>query len=145
MPNVFVGSSFKNHQKEMMDLRHQEKFSKKYFFLPSTTDRKENINQHMGKVSLTPTDCLRENFKDYLPSKKYFNTAGLNALNREDLNALNREDAIKTLYAFFKKMIEVSNFNLLRNVDFLVRSTGLNYQNIRWIGQTQKRFDDPKF
>ena len=139
MPNAFAGTCFKNHFKEMMDLRHQEKFLKKFFYLPSTTDRKEIINQYLEKVSLTPIDCLQENFRAYLRSKKDFNPIDLD-------DALNREDAIKTLYTFFKKMIEVSDANLIRNVDYLVKkSTNLNKQNIKWIGHTQKRHDDSKF
>ena len=92
----------------------------------------------MKKISLTSTDCLHKNFKVYSPTKKDFNPADLD-------DVLNRDDVVKTLYAFFKKMIEVSDATLVKNVDFLVKSTGMNYQDIRWIGQTQKRFDDSKF
>ena len=31
MPNVFVGTAFKNHFKEMIEMRHREKFSKFFF------------------------------------------------------------------------------------------------------------------
>ena len=74
-----------------------------------------------------------------MPSNKDFDPLDLD-------DALNREDALKTLYTFFKKMIEVSDANLIRNVDYLVKkSTNLNKQNIKWIGHTQKRHDDSKF
>ena len=63
MSNVFVETVFKIHFTEMMDMRHRENFSKKLSFVPTTTDRKEPINQYSGKVSLTPVDCLYKNLK----------------------------------------------------------------------------------
>lgn len=84
--------------------------------MPTTTDRKGLINQYLEQVSLTPVDCLYENFKEFSPSNKDFNPADLNSTNSY------REDTIKTMYYFFKKMIDVSNANLIRNVTIWLES-----------------------
>ena len=41
--------------------------SKMFFFLPSTTDRKESINRYTKNAHLHPFDCLYDNFKTYAP------------------------------------------------------------------------------
>ena len=38
-------------------------FSNIYYFLPSTTDRVEEINKHMGSINLTPIDIPENTFE----------------------------------------------------------------------------------
>lgn len=44
MPNVFVGAAFKSHFKEMIEMRHREKFSKFFFFLQLLTVKYRSIS-----------------------------------------------------------------------------------------------------
>ena len=123
----------------MREIQHREKFSKKFFFLPSMTDCKEQVNQYIGKVSLTPVDCLYKDFKKYSPSNKELDPTDLESHHN------NRDEAVKTMYGFFKK--NGCDVNLIRNVDYLVKkSSKLNYSELKWISTTQnKRFDNNRF
>ena len=45
-----------------MDQRNQD-FSKMFMFLPSTLDRKEELNQYLNNVNLYPTDVSFDQLK----------------------------------------------------------------------------------
>ena len=100
----------------MLEMRHIENFSKKFFFLSSTTDRSELVNKFLDKVSLSTFDCLQEDFKKYSHSNKDFNPADLDVQGHE------REDAAKTIQAFFKNMGEICYGKLIRNLNYLVQN-----------------------
>ena len=57
LPNIFQGTLFKKHNTMLLNERAVQKHSPMFFFLPSTTDRKEKINQFFKYVSLYPIDC----------------------------------------------------------------------------------------
>ena len=58
IPNAFVSTYFKKHFREIIDeRRHNEEFSVLFYYLPSVTDRKEEINQFRDNVNLNPIDC----------------------------------------------------------------------------------------
>ena len=65
LPNIFQGTSFKKHHPMLLDERSVQKYSTLFFYLPSTTDRKEKINQFVKNISLHPIDCRYEDFKKY--------------------------------------------------------------------------------
>ena len=55
--DAFISSSFKKHYCEIMnERREKEDFSTLFYYLPSITDRKEDINQHRNNVNLFPPD-----------------------------------------------------------------------------------------
>ena len=56
IPNAFVSVAFKNHFDEIMNGDRSENSSSLFYFLPSVSDRKEEINQHKNNVSLFPID-----------------------------------------------------------------------------------------
>ena len=59
IPDAFTSTSFKTHYSEIMNERKEkEDFSLLFYYLPSITDRKEEINQHHNNVNLLPVDCL---------------------------------------------------------------------------------------
>ena len=41
----------------MNERREKEDFSTLFYYLPSITDRKDDINQHRNNVNLSPVDC----------------------------------------------------------------------------------------
>ena len=71
LPNIFQGSSFKKHNQ--MLLNGNDDFSKLFFYLPSSTDRKEKIDKFRENVQLHPIDCLYDNFVNIRQNKSLFN------------------------------------------------------------------------
>ena len=63
MPNSFSGTLFNRHQTQYESGALSTKFSGLYLFLPSITDRAENINRHRGSVNLLPLIFLRKILK----------------------------------------------------------------------------------
>ena len=59
------GTSFKKNNPLLLNERSFQEFSTLFFYLPSTTNRKEKINQFVKNFSLHPSDCQYENFKKY--------------------------------------------------------------------------------
>ena len=56
IPSSFSGTLFKQHIK----LIESTDMPQVFFFLPSITDRKENLNQHLQNVNLTPLNVDKE-------------------------------------------------------------------------------------
>ena len=56
-----------------MLLNGNDDFSKLFFYLPSSTDRKEKINKFRENVQLPPIDCVYDNFVNIRQSKSLFN------------------------------------------------------------------------
>ena len=70
--------------------------------LPSTLDRKEDIQQYNDNVNLHPVDVSYEQLKV------------LN--NNKDLdNSAVRKDIVKIFYTILKEVAGVSNYSLIRN------------------------------
>ena len=65
LPNTFQGTSFKKHVPQLIEEKEPQDQSKLFFFLPSTTDRKEKINKFFGNVNLHPVDCPYDDFVNY--------------------------------------------------------------------------------
>ena len=70
--NVFTVIVFNKYKDEMFS-ENRETFSKKLFFLPATTDRKEKINQHKANASLFPNDIPYDDFREMSPYDSHFN------------------------------------------------------------------------
>ena len=52
----FLGSIFNLHQSIIENGEVENNYSNLYYFLPSITDRSEEINKYLNNVSVTPTD-----------------------------------------------------------------------------------------
>ena len=63
MPNSFSGTFFNRHKIQHKSGALQTNFSQIYYFLPSITDRLEEINRHMGSVNLLPIDISEDTFE----------------------------------------------------------------------------------
>ena len=58
IPDAFVSTTFKKHYSEIInERREKDEFSSLFYYLPSITDRKEEVNEHHGNVNLSPVDC----------------------------------------------------------------------------------------
>ena len=64
IPSSFLGTFFNSHRIQYESGAFQGlTFSNIYYFLPSTTDRVEETNRHMGSVNLTPIDIPENTFE----------------------------------------------------------------------------------
>ena len=63
MPNSFSGIFFNRHRIQYESGALQTDSSEIFYFLPSTTDRVEEINHHMGPVNLYPIDIHYNSFE----------------------------------------------------------------------------------
>lgn len=57
IPIVFSRTVFMKHMPKMLNGKTNN-FSRLFYFLPSTTDKKKEMNQHLGNVSLHVIDCV---------------------------------------------------------------------------------------
>ena len=83
--------------------------------MPSTTDRKESINQYKGNVQLHPIDCAYEKFSEFSSKKSNFFPHHLESTDTKE-----REIAREIVVNFMKHIVSISNANLSRNANCLV-------------------------
>ena len=97
LPNIFQCTVFKNHVQFLMS-QNQEKleFSKMFMFLPSTLDRKEDIQQYSSNVNLHSIDVSYEQLKA-LDDHEDFSPADLD-------NSVSRNKIAKIFYSFMKEV-----------------------------------------
>ena len=81
-----------------------------FFYLPSTTDPKESINQYRDHVQLYPIDCMYNDFTKYLSKGEKFMPQDLDSKDTKK-----RALAGEMVVNFFKGAIQISNSNLKRN------------------------------
>ena len=133
LPNIFQGTSLKEHNTMLLNERTVlQEHSKMFFFLPSTTDRKEKINQFFKNVSLHPVDFRYEYFRKYSAVGRDFCPQDLNSADLEK-----RLDAREIVLKFFKDAVHVSNSNLVRNANNLLAlgNAKINSEGqLSWIG-----------
>ena len=133
IPNAFVSVAFKKHFEQIMNGDRDES-SSLFYFLPSLSDRKEEINQHLNNVSLSPVDVtvdLIEKFSENVSFKP-------DLLSSSDEKE--RKPQIEMLYGLFKHMATLSNENLERNIVHLNIAQGRH--TMQW---SNSKFDSSKF
>ena len=132
LPNIFQGSSFKKHYPMLLNEGQVQDFSTLFFFLPSTTDRKEKINKFMTNVSLHHIDVRYEDFQKYSRNRIAFKPQDLDSTDLEKKAA-----AREIVLNHFKEAVAVSNSNLVRNVrTFLLRgTTNIDSEEFKWLGE----------
>ena len=54
----------------MNERREKEDFSTLFYYLPSITDRKDDINQHRNNVNLSPVDCSISFVESFTKTKR---------------------------------------------------------------------------
>ena len=118
LPNIFQSTCFKKH-KTFLTNENKGEQSRLFYYLPSTTDRKESINQHMGHVQVHPIDCIYEDFKNHSPNNSEFMLHDLELIDQNK-----KETARETVVRLLHQAIEVSNSNLTRNANTLIMSAG---------------------
>ena len=135
IPNAFVSVAFKNHFEEIMNGDRSESSSSLFYFLPSISDRKEEINQHKNNVSLYPIDITLDFIESFSVEKVSFKPDLLNSSDEKE-----RKPQTEMLYGLFKHMATVSNQNLERNIVHLNIKQGRH--EMEW---SNSKFDSSKF
>ena len=134
IPNAFVSVAFKKHFDQIMD-NDRDETSSLFYFLPSVSDRKEEINQHKNNVSLSPVDITVDFIESFSPEKVSFKPDLLDSSDEKE-----RKPQTEILYGLFKHMATVSNQNLQRNIVHLNLTQGRN--EMEW---STSKFDSSKF
>ena len=141
IPDAFVSTSFKKHYNEIInEKKENEDSSSLFFYLPTITDRKEEINQWKNNPSLTPIDFSISFIESFSTQKVKFQPNLLNSFNEKE-----RAPQIEMLYGLFKHMAQFSNQNLQRNVTHLNLKQKRNVSEMDWSGTSNSRFDSSKF
>ena len=81
-----------------------------YYFLPSITDRSEEINKYLNNVSVTPIDITQDQLNTSTNSKDV-NPAEL------DLFGVNKKITANSVIKSLNYMNDISNSNLTINAD----------------------------
>ena len=112
MSNSFSGTFFNRHCIQYESGALNTDFSKIYLFLPSITDRIEDVNRYMGSVNLSSIDITEDNFE--VESGILFNPSKLNYENPD------KEKTRQAVLKVFKKVVNLSNANIIKNADGLL-------------------------
>ena len=135
IPNAFVSVAFKNHFDEIMSGDRSES-SSLFYFLPSVSDRKEEINQHKNNVSLSPIDITTDFIESFSVDEKVsFKPDLLSSSDEKE-----RKPQTEMLYGLFKHIATMSNQNLERNIAYLNITQGRH--EMEW---SNSKFDSSKF
>ena len=135
IPNAFVSVAFKNHFDEIMSGDRSES-SSLFYFLPSVSDRKEEINQHKNNVSLSPIDITTDFIESFSVDEKVsFKPDMLSSSDEKE-----RKPQTEMLYGLFKHIATMSNQNLERNIAYLNITQGRH--EMEW---SNSKFDSSKF
>ena len=112
-------------------------FSQFYFFLPSVTDRLEEINQYLNNVSISPID-IKQGKLNVWSAGSNFNPAKL------DLYGEQKKVMTEAVVACLKHMCNISNSNLVRNAGGLLcrQKEGIS---VDWIEESKVRVPPQKF
>lgn len=99
-------------------------------FLPSITDKIEDINRHMESVNLIPIDILGHSFE--VESGIAFDPSKL------DYDNPNKEKMRQAVLKVLKEVVDLSNANMIKNADGLMSKKSVD-QDVEWVGETGKR------
>ena len=135
IPNAFVSVAFKNHFDEIMNGDRNESSSSLFYFLPSVSDRKEEINQHKNNVSLFPIDITLDFIESFSVDRVSFKPDLLDSSDEKE-----RKPQTEMLYGLFNHIAKVSNQNLERNIAHLNIVQGRHEMD--W---SNSKFDSSKF
>ena len=135
IPNAFVSVAFKNHFDEIMNGDRTESSSSLFYFLPSVSDRKEEMNQHKNNVSLFPIDITLDFIESFSVERVSFKPDLLSSSDEKE-----RKPQTEMLYGLFNHIAKVSNQNLERNIAHLNIVQGRHEMD--W---SNSKFDSSKF
>ena len=126
IPNGFSGTIFHRHRIQIESGALNTDSPNIYFFFPSTSSRIEDINKYMGSVNLVSIDIQEDNFEI---EERTFDLSKLDFDNPE------KHKMRVAVLRVFRKVEDLSNFNLVKNADRLLATRPIN-KNIEWVGES---------
>ena len=109
LQNMFSSTCFKKHTQFLLDQNENNvKFSKLYYFLPTTLDRKEEIIQWKEHVRLHPIDLSEDDLKSNMEIDSF--DPSVLGMQNDRGNELRSK-----IRVVMKKVAMLSNQNLVRN------------------------------
>ena len=138
LSNIFQGTAFKKHVLFLIESKGTECSSKLFFFLPSTTDRKEKINRWVNNVNLHPINCLYDDFKNYAPQRFEIQKKGIQLQDLDFHIQAVRFETRECILNFMKHAAELSKNNLVRNSNALMQSKDakIDKEDFNWINNS---------
>ena len=136
VPSSFSGTFFNRHWIQFNSGALQSIFSNVYFSLPSTTDRTEDINQDMGSVNLSSIDISEKKIE--VEENVLFDPLKLN------FECPEKEKIARAVVKMLKKIIDISNANLVKNADWVLSNRNVN-EEVEWVGKDKKRLPDNRY
>ena len=135
-PSSFGCTFLNRHRLQVERSSLRAECSHIYFYLPSTTDRSEKINRHMGSVNLLPVDLHQNSFKTgdgilFDPSKL-------------DFHCQEKEVMTIAVVKMLKKIQHLSIINLVKNADGLIATENIGLE-VEWISETGKGLPQNKY
>ena len=141
MPNVFKGTAFNTHNLQNY-AESRARMSDIFFYLPSITDRKEEINRYRDQVALVPVTCTSADISKFAPEGYEFNASDLDRESEEEACYSARQ----TMYEFFKNAVKFSNSNLTQNVYALIKNKNIDQSTLKWASSmSQSKVDMGRF
>ena len=131
-----MGHNFNRHKVQFESGGLQTTFSKVYYFLPSTTDRSEKINRHLGSVNISPIDVPENTFETE-------NNVALDP-SKLDMNCPEKEVMTQAVVRILQKITDFPNSNLIQNADGLLSRKSTNV-DVEWFGQLKQRLSPNKY
>ena len=113
-----------------------------FFYLPSISDRKEDINKYRDQVALVPVTCTSADISKFAPEGYEFNPSDLDKDAEEEACCSGRQ----TIYEFFKNAVKFSNSNLIQNVYALIKNKNIDQSTLKWASSmAQSKVDMGRF
>ena len=131
-----MGHNFNRHKVQFESGGLQTTFSRVYYFLPSTTDRSEKINRHLGSVNISPIDVPENTFETE-------NNVALDP-SKLDMNCPEKEVMTQAVVRILQKITDFPNSNLIQNADGLVSRKSTNV-DVEWFEQLKQRLSPNKY
>ena len=109
---MFSSTFFNQHKLQFESGASQTTSSNLYYSLPSTTNRSEEINRYLGSANLCPINIPEKSFEtkenvSFDPSKL-------------DFNCQEKDIMTEAVVKMLKKIIDMSNANLIENANGLL-------------------------
>ena len=136
IPSSFSGTFFNCHRIQFESGTFQTTFSNFSYYLPSTMDRVEDINRHRGSINLLPIDIPEKTFE--VEDNVQFDPSKL------DYDCPEREKITKAVVKMLKKIMQISNSNLVENVDGRLSKRNVD-EEVEWIGDDKKRLPEGRY
>ena len=136
IPSSFSGTIFNCHRSMIENGEVENNYSNLYYFLPSITDRLEEINKYLNNVSVTPINISQNQSNTWAETD--FNPAEL------DLFGMNKTIMYNAVIKCLKYMNDISNSNLTRNADGVISGREIDI-SVDWIGENSQRIPPQKF